>query len=154
MGDFVATQDFRRAMPTPPEIETNADQFPPESTREFDGPPLLRHTPHHLWPQITRPPRVRPPPFPVDDPPDPPAADPWYIPVPPGIRAVYTTQAVLLRIQPEMNHPVLRIPPRPDRVGGRPPNFHPPHRRNHETLGCFIRPPTRNKPCRLTKCIH
>ena len=107
---------FVWAMPTPPEIETPAEQSHPESTREVNGPPLFYPIPPQLMEQLTRPPRTRHPPFPVEDFPPPPAVDLWYIPVPPGIRAGYTTEAMLLRSQPEMNRPRRRIPPRPARV--------------------------------------
>ena len=76
--------------------------------------PLSRiRSPPEFLAAVARAGRMRPPPpmFPTEPRPEHPTVDPGYIPVPPGIRAVYTTQALLLRSQPEMNHPVRRIPP-------------------------------------------
>ena len=75
----------------PPDVELPENQSPPESAREVEGPDRLRPAAPHLLPLLTaHPHRCRPPP-PFDPLPQPPIRDPGYIPVPPGIRAVYTT---------------------------------------------------------------
>ena len=68
----------------------------------------------------------RPPPdFPIDLRPESPTLDPHYAPVPPGIRAVFTIESMLLRSHPEMNHPIRRIPPLPPLAGGSPATLDP-----------------------------
>ena len=97
-----------------PEIEVLADQFPPEATREVEGPPLLYGFPPEFLAAVNRAGRAfRPPPpmFPTEPRRSPPDVDPHYVPAPPGIRAVCTAQAALFRSQPEMNHPTRRILP-------------------------------------------
>ena len=103
--EFGAIRDTFWTMPTPVEFEVPVNQFPPEATHEinaplaYDFPANLALPAHPRRPILIRPP---PPMFPR---PEPPVERPGYIPIPPGVRAVYTTQAVLLRSQPEMNHP-------------------------------------------------
>ena len=71
----------------------------------------MYHFPADLaLPVHPRRPAFRPPP-PFFPRPEPPAELPGYIPIPPGIRAVYTTGAALLLGQPEMNRPRRRIAP-------------------------------------------
>ena len=90
----------------------------------MEGPDLFRPVAPHLLPLLGDPPLFRPRP-PFDPVPQPPIHDTGYIPVPPGIRAVYTTHAVLPRGQPEMNHPA-RMLRRPDpRIPGQFPNIDP-----------------------------
>ena len=95
-------------IPTPVEEEVTINQFPPETTHEVTtGYPMNPLTPPPRRP-FGRPP---PPPFHLFRP-EPPVERPGYIPIPPGIRAVYTLGATLLRSQPELNHPRRLITPR------------------------------------------
>lgn len=97
----------RWTMPTPVEDQILLNVFPPETTHEF---PQVATTIHPTF--VARVfPKVRPPPPPFPRP-EPPAERPGYVPVPAGIRAVFTTPAALLRSQPEMNHPRRQIAPR------------------------------------------
>ena len=112
---------FNDIIPTPLEFQLEVNQYPPETTLEPRPPITWDIVPPHLIPRMFRP-NLRPPPaLPKAGPPPPPDHPPGFIPVPPGIRAVYTTQAMLLRGQPEMNHPQCNLPA-PRRVnGGQPP---------------------------------
>ena len=108
-------------MPVPEELVVPVNQFPPESTHETFVPvaydfaadswmPVPPHRPNFRPPPLLNQVANRPPP-PAAPRPQPPAEQPGYIPIPPGIRAVYTTPALLLRSQPEMNHPRRQIAP-------------------------------------------
>ena len=115
---------FNDIIPTPLEEQVEVNVYPPETTHEPRPPITWNMVPPHLLALLTHGngrPMFRPPPLlPKAPPPPPPDFAPGYIPVPPGIRAVYTTQAMLLRSQPELNHPQTNLPrPRP-RVEGQP----------------------------------
>ena len=105
--EFGVIHDTLWTMPTPLEVEVLVNQFPPETTHETEyvipADPLIAVPPRR---HLVRPP---PPPFPR---PEPPVERPGYMPAPPGIRAVFTTGAALLRSQPEMNHPRRLLAPR------------------------------------------
>ena len=104
---FGVIHDTVWTMPTPVEEEILANQFPPETTHETEYVfPTNALIPRRPPPFVKRPP---PPPFTRPMPPD---ERPGYIPIPQGIRAVFTTGAVLLRSQPEMNHPRRVLAPR------------------------------------------
>ena len=94
-------------MSTPVADQVLINVFPPETTHE---PP---HVPAeiHITPVAPVRPKVRPPPPPFPRP-EPPAERPGYVPIPPGIRAVFTTPAALLRSQPELNRPRRQLAPR------------------------------------------
>ena len=99
------------AMPTPGEFVVAANVFPPpETTHETVLHAVYNFPADTALPVHPRRPNFRPPP-PLFPRPEPPVGRPDYIPIPPGIRAVYTTQAALLRSQPEMNHPRRQIAP-------------------------------------------
>ena len=127
VDQFGAIRDTLCPTPTPLGIEVPANQFPPETTHEVDAPPRLYPNPPEFSDAIPRTGRLfRPPPaFPIDPRPEPPTAGPHYAPVPPGIRAVFTTEAMLLRSQPETNHPIRRTHPLAPRVGGSPATLDP-----------------------------
>ena len=96
-------------MPTPLEDQILVDIFPPETTHETIEYVIPAN---FLNPVNPIRPKTRPPPPPFHLRPEPPVERPGYIPVPRGIRAVFTTPAALLRSQPEMNHPRRSIAPR------------------------------------------
>ena len=99
------------AMPVPYELDVAVNQFPPETTHEITIPEVYEITADLLMPAHPRRPNFRPPPpqFPR---PEHHVERPGVFPVPPGIRAVFTTGAALLRSQPEMNHPRRPLTPR------------------------------------------
>ena len=110
--EFGRIHDTLRTMPTPVEDEIPVNQFPPETTHEITDPQVYAVPADFALPVHPHRPefRFRPPP-PLFPRPEPPAERPGHIPIPPGIRAVFTTQAALLRSQPEMNHPRRQIAP-------------------------------------------
>ena len=108
--EFGAIRATLWSMPTPAEFEVPMNQFPPETIHEQILPEAYGLPANVLIPFAPRRPNFRPPP-PLFARPEPPAERPGYIPVPPGIRAVFTTGAALLRSQPEMNHPRRSLAP-------------------------------------------
>ena len=110
-GEFGMIHGTLWTMPVPNELDVAVNQFPPETTHEIIIPEVYEITADLLIPVHPRRPNFRPPP-PLFPRPDPPVERPGVFPVPPGIRAVYTTGAALLRSQPEMNHPRRSIAPR------------------------------------------
>ena len=99
-------------MPTPVDDEIPVNQFPPETTHEITDPTVYAAPADFALPVHPHRPDFRfRPPHPLFPRPEPPVERPGYIPAPPGIRAVFTTGATLLRSQPEMNHPRRQIAP-------------------------------------------
>ena len=146
VGENGVIREVRSVAAAPPEIELPSNQFPPESTHEVEGPARLYPISPHLLHLLNAPPRFRPPP-PMDDVPGNPIRDPGYIPVPPGIRAVFTTPAVLHRGKSEMNNP-----PRTSQgsCAASWANPRPWPRGNHEEAGGRIRRPPGYQPNCLT----
>ena len=97
-------------MPTPIEDQILVNVFPPPETAheaiEYAIPANFLNPANPIRP------KTRPPPPPFNLRPEPPVERPGYFPVPRGIRAVFTTPAVLLRSQPGMNRPRRTIAPR------------------------------------------
>ena len=119
---FGVIHDTLWTMPVPYELIVDVNQFPPETTVEIQEPDAYDVPADLLMPvppqgRNFRPPppgfpqHARRPPPPQFPRPEPPAERPGYFPIPPGIRAVHTTPAALLRSQPEMNHPRRQIAP-------------------------------------------
>ena len=60
VDQFGVIRGSRSSMPTPPEIETPANQFPPDETQEADGPPRLYPIPPYMHALLDRPPSSSP----------------------------------------------------------------------------------------------
>ena len=108
---FGVIQGTLRTVPTPVELDVPVNEYPPpETNNEITEMPAYHFPADLALPVHPRRPAFRPPP-PFFPRPEPTAELPGYIPIPPGIRAVYTTGAALLLGQPEMNRPRRRIAP-------------------------------------------